>query len=250
MDKEFQTSFIPKKPLSEERFPTRHPVSLLNFIVTIVFIGSLVAAAGAYAYQLSLKKSVANMDSQLVLARRNFDPSVISEMQTLDKRLKASNEILGTHIAISPIFQSLQGLTLKTVSFTKFAYEIKTDAGQKVVDVQMSGKATGYDAIALQSDSLAKNKYIKNPIFSNLNLDEKGRVTFDLSFTVDPSFVNFTDMVNREGVGNSAVNSSNTETMQLSPENQALLDSLNAGAADTTTDQTQGQLPDSTATVN
>jgi hypothetical protein len=230
MDKEFQTSFIPKKPLTEERIVTRRPVSLVNFVVTLIFIGSLVAAGGAYAYQLTLKKSVSDMDAQLVLARNSFDPSVIAEMQMLDKRLKASGEILDSHIMISPIFISLQSVTLKTVSYTKFTYELKTEAGKKQVDVQMSGKATGYDAIALQSDSLATNKYIKNPIFSNLNLDEKGRVTFDLSFTVDPSFVNYSDTVNREGI---------EQAEQMAEEQLTLPESMMAPEETTPTDATQ-----------
>lgn len=230
MDKEFQTSFIPKKPLTEERIVTRRPVSLVNFVVTLIFIGSLVAAGGAYAYQLTLKKSVSDMDAQLVLARNSFDPSVIAEMQMLDKRLKASGEILDSHIMISPIFISLQSVTLKTVSYTKFTYELKTEAGKKQVDVQMSGKATGYDAIALQSDSLATNKYIKNPIFSNLNLDEKGRVTFDLSFTVDPSFVNYSDTVNREGI---------EQAEQIAEEQLTLPESMMAPEETTPTDATQ-----------
>lgn len=230
MDKEFQTSFIPKKPLTEERIVTRRPVSLVNFVVTLIFIGSLVAAGGAYAYQLTLKKSVSDMDAQLVLARNSFDPNVIAEMQMLDKRLKASGEILDSHIMISPIFISLQSVTLKTVSYTKFTYELKTEAGKKQVDVQMSGKATGYDAIALQSDSLATNKYIKNPIFSNLNLDEKGRVTFDLSFTVDPSFVNYSDTVNREGI---------EQAEQMAEEQLTLPESMMAPEETTPTDATQ-----------
>jgi hypothetical protein len=199
MDKEFQTSFIPKKPLVEERASTRRPVGLLNFIVTIIFIGSIVAAGGAYAYELSLKKSVADMDAQLGLAREHFDDAAITEMQNLDKRLRASDQILSSHIMISPIFMALQSLTLKTVSYTRFDYKINTDAGKTKVEITMSGKATSYEAIALQSDSLAQNKYIKDPVFSNLNLDEKGRVTFDLSFIVDPTFINYKDTLNREG---------------------------------------------------
>lgn len=199
MDKEFQTSFIPKKPIVEERVSTRRPVGLLNFIVTIIFIGSIVAAGGAYAYELSLKKSVSDMDAQLVLAREHFDDAAITEMQNLDKRLHASDQILSSHIMISPIFMALQSLTLKTVSFTRFDYKINTDTGKTKVEITMSGKATSYEAIALQSDSLAQNKYIKDPVFSNLNLDEKGRVTFDLSFIVDPTFINYKDTLNREG---------------------------------------------------
>jgi hypothetical protein len=32
-----------------------------------------------------------------------------------------------------------------------------------------------------------------------LNLDDKGKITFDLTFYVDPTFINFEDTLAREG---------------------------------------------------
>ena len=55
----------------------------------------------------------------------------------------------------------------------------------------MSGQAVGYRSVALQSDLFAKNKYFLDPVFSNLSLDEKGNVLFDLDFSVDLNFVNY-----------------------------------------------------------
>ena len=55
----------------------------------------------------------------------------------------------------------------------------------------MSGAAVGYRSIALQADLFSQNKNIIDPSFSNLSLDEKGNVLFDLEFGVDSSFVNY-----------------------------------------------------------
>ena len=110
--------------------------------------------------------------------------------------MAASKEVLANHVVVSPVFEALQAETLKSISFTKFAYVY--EPLKKTVDVKMSGKATGYDAIALQSDELVKNKYIKDPVFSNLNVDDKGRVVFDLQFSVDASYVNFDDVLARD----------------------------------------------------
>ena len=105
----------------------------------------------------------------------------------MDKRLRASNEILANHIAVTPIFQALQDLTMKTVRYTKFAYMFSKEK----IGVQMSGVAIGYSSVALQSDLFAKNKNLIDPVFSNLSLDDHGYVVFDLEFSVDPSFVNY-----------------------------------------------------------
>jgi hypothetical protein len=59
------------------------------------------------------------------------------------------------------------------------------------VDIKMSGQATGYRAIALQSDLLTTDQVFVDPIFSNLTLDGSGNVLFDLNFSVKPSFVNY-----------------------------------------------------------
>ncbi len=199
MDKDFQTSFIPKKPLVEEKISSRRPVSLLNFVVKIIFVFSIIAAVGVYFYKLTIEKRVQEKDTQIVLASERFDANAIAEMKLLDTRIKASEELVRNHIMLSPIFLALEEVTLKSVSYTKFEYKIITEEGVRKIMVLMTGKATSYEALALQSDALVTNKYIKDTIFSNLNLDDKGRVTFDLSFIVLPTFLNYQDTLNREG---------------------------------------------------
>ncbi len=61
------------------------------------------------------------------------------------------------------------------------------------LEVLMSGEARGYTSIASQSDIFTENKFIRNPIFSNLNLTDTGYVAFDVSFTVDESFIRYVD---------------------------------------------------------
>jgi len=62
----------------------------------------------------------------------------------------------------------------------------------------MNGVAVGYRSIALQSDLFSTKDIGKNfiePVFSNLTLDDKGNVIFDLEFSVDPSFVDYKQML-------------------------------------------------------
>ena len=70
----------------------------------------------------------------------------------------------------------------------------------------MSGQAIGYRSIALQADLFAKNKNLIDPVFSNLSLDDKGNVLFDLTFSVDQSFVNYKQVVKRESSSLSKIN--------------------------------------------
>jgi hypothetical protein len=84
---------------------------------------------------------------------------------------------------------------MKTVRYTKFSYEV-TEKGE--INIKMNGQALGYRYIALQSDLFSEEKNLINPVFSNLTLDDKSNVNFDLSFSVDPSLVDYEEKLQRE----------------------------------------------------
>jgi len=194
MEQNFQTSFIPKKPMIEEKAKVRRPMSLFFIISLFLFFATLLVAGGAYFYKGILTQNVTKMESDLNKAKERFELSKIKLLQTLDKRLNASNKILEGHIAVSPIFEALQAVTMKTIRYTDFSY---THSGNSIL-VTMSGQAIGYRSIALQSDLLTKNKNFIDPVFSGLSLDEKGNVLFNLDFSVDKNFVDYQQMAKTE----------------------------------------------------
>jgi hypothetical protein len=190
MEPNFQTSFIPKKPIVNERATSGRPVGIFLIASLFILFTILLVTGGLYFYKGVITKSLADMENTLTLAKNRFEPSKITELQVLDKRLKASSEILSNHITITPIFTALEALTMESVRYTKFSYDLGTDANANI-DIKMSGMATGYRSVALQSDLFAQNKNIIDPVFSNLTLDNSGNVLFDLEFSVNPAFVNY-----------------------------------------------------------
>ncbi|KKQ02340.1 MAG: hypothetical protein US18_C0006G0013 [Parcubacteria group bacterium GW2011_GWB1_36_5] len=204
MEPNFQTSFIPKKPIVAERVVSSRSVGFFTVISFFILFTILLATGGIYFYKGIVTKNVTKMESDLNLAKNRFEPSVITELKLLDRRLRASSEILSQHIAITPIFQALQDITMKTVRYTKFDYnlepalsgqnETEKDVKNTKVTIKMSGQAIGYRSVALQSDLFTTRDEGKNfidPVFSNLTLDDKGNVLFDLEFSVNPSFVDY-----------------------------------------------------------
>ncbi len=186
-----QTSFIPKKPLSEDRPVRSRPVNMFVFIATLIFFASIVAAVGVYLYRSVISKQVTEMNAELERARASFDPALLGDLQTLDRRISAANQLLAEHRVLTPIFEALQTLTLKTIRYTKFSYKI-ADPTKKIYQMDIDGQSSGgYAPIALQSDMFLRNKYIIDPIFSNLAVDDRGRVTFKLSFTVDSALISY-----------------------------------------------------------
>lgn len=194
MDQNFQTSFIPKKPVVKERVESSRPVGILLVASIIVLITVLLATGGIYFAKESLVKAIKSKQETLDKARNRFEYSKIAELQLLDKRLRASTDILNKHISVVPIFSALEKVTMKTVRYTKFSYALSADKSNKI-DVKMSGIAIGYKEIALQSDLFTTNDIVNknfiDPVFSNLTLDVSGNVLFDLAFSVDPSFLNY-----------------------------------------------------------
>ncbi len=194
MDQNFQTSFIPKKPVIHERTEAKRPIGLLAVFSGLVLVSVLVAYGGVYFYKNSLTQSIQSKQKALELARNRFEPGRLSELKTLDRRIKAAGSILENHVSPSPIFKILEDTTMKTIRYTSFSYELKEN---KTVFVKLTGEANGYRSIALQSDLLSENKDILDPVFSNLALDTKGNVLFDLTFSVDSGLVSYKENLTR-----------------------------------------------------
>lgn len=197
MDQEFQTSFIPKKTLSPKPEISRSgSFGLINVVAFVIMIVSLLVAGGSYLYRDTLSQRVDEMKLSLDRARNIFEPELLQELQILDKRIQAADEILSNHIAVSPIFEVLQEITLPTVRYVDFTYEIDS-INPNVIHVAMSGEAVSYDAVTLQADLFSQNRFIRNPIFSNFSLSRTGNVEFDLMFDVSRSLVNFEQNIER-----------------------------------------------------
>ena len=196
MDKEVQTSLKPQKTVIESNKKIRSGGGVINLISFIIFIVSLISAGGAYFYRESVKTNIEEYKRSLAVAKNQFEPSLITELQILDKRLNAATTILDKHIAVSPIFVLLEEVTLPTVRYSDFSYEVDTTTN--LVNVTMKGEAKGYNFIALQADLFDDNKFIKNPIFSDFVLDQAGNIDFNLTFSVDRSLVSYESFLDRE----------------------------------------------------
>ncbi len=197
MEQNFQTSFIPKKPIVEDRDTSKRPIGLLTIFSFFIFFAMIISLGGLYFYKGVITKNIAQMEKDLTVAKNRFEPTKINQLQVLDERLTASTEILSKHIAISPVFQALSEITMKSVRYTKFGYDLGKEGSEGVM-IKLSGVATGYRSVALQSDLFAENENLIDPVFSNLSLDDKGNVLFDLAFLVDPSFVDYKQTLRTE----------------------------------------------------
>lgn len=218
MDKEFQTSFVPKKKIIQHEASKAHTgLGVVNLVALILFIASILGSGAAYLYRSSLQNTIDGYKTSLVRAQAAFEPTLITTLQSLDKKMTAATKILNSHVAVSPIFNLLGEITLPTVRYSDFSYEFNRD-DPKLVDIKITGQAKGFNYIALQSDLFGQNKFIKNPIFSNFTLDQLGNINFNLTFSVDKNLIIYESFLEREAsLGEEGFPGIDTQTSPMTP---------------------------------
>lgn len=202
MDPKFQSSFIPKGPLvstaaSMAMGRKAEGRGLLAFIALTIFIISVLLALGMFGYKFYLKYRIDQMSASLetALGRIQPEPGIIRELIRFDNRIVSTKKLASEHLVLSSLFEFLEVSTPKTVRFSSFSYSMSNEG----LELSMNGEARGYAALALQADIFSKSQYLKNSIFSDLNLNGKGDVNFSFKATVDPSLVSYKRQVERVG---------------------------------------------------
>lgn len=205
MEPTFNKSFIPKKNLAQGGVRKKKGgPGLLTLAALIILLTAITVGVGEFLYKQVLMGSISSKTATLERARGAFEPSLIQELIRLDKRISSAQTILNEHIAPSILFETLDQLTLKSVRFRDFSY---TRIGKDKISIAMEGNARNFAGIALQADVFGKNRLIKEPIFSNLNLDKEGDVIFDLVAFIDPVQIRYVEAVTTAGGGVTNTNS-------------------------------------------
>jgi len=188
MENSFQTSFIPKKPITSSA-PDKAPRSLFSLISTFLLIILVVAIAGLFAYKMFLTKQKETLSASLAEARDSFEKDTIEELSMFDERTSVAKKVLSNHLIFTPMFTLLGEITIPSVQYTDFEQQTNKDGFL----VKIEGLARDYRSIALQSDmfNTTKGRSFKNVLFSNLIKDKNNNIAFDLEFNVDPSILSY-----------------------------------------------------------
>lgn len=198
MEQAFQTtSFIPKKPLANITPRQSRSVSIFSFVAVLLLIATIAFSGLLYVYNKKLAGTVADLRVTLDRAKEKFNPVAIESIKQLDKRINTAEKILANHITLSPILVNvLNANTLKKVQYTKFSHTVSGSGPASKIQVRLEGKAESLPYVALQSKKLAENKYVENPIFSDIVTSTKDNsVTFNLLFELNPNLIIYTKLV-------------------------------------------------------
>jgi hypothetical protein len=197
MEQAFQTtSFIPKKPLTTTKPPASRGLSIFSFFATLILIGTIAVSGLLYVYNKKLASQVTDLETTLDRAKEKFNPVAIESIKQLDKRINTAEKVLSNHITLSPILVNvLNANTLKKVQYTQFSHTVNGSGASAKIQVRLAGKAESLPYVALQSKKLAENKYVENPIFSDIVTAKDNTVTFNLLFDINSNLIMYSKLV-------------------------------------------------------
>lgn len=190
MENSFQTSFIPKKPITSSATSGKEPTNFFSLITGILLVIAILASAGLFVYKMYLTKQKDTFSASLLVNRDSFEQGTIDELDLFNRRTDSAKQILSNHVVLSPLFALLGDITIPQVQYTNFDQQID-DKG--IITVNMSGIALDYRSIAIQADvfNSSKSSSLNNVLFSNLVKDKNNNVSFNLKFNVNPELISY-----------------------------------------------------------
>jgi hypothetical protein len=176
--------------------PTAHhgptTTSILMLIAVIIFVVSLGGAVFSYLGQIYLLNVQKQSKLDLTENEKRFNTSRIEDLQKANAKIDLAKQLLRNHVAVSEALNIVAGLTAEKVYFTDFEFDAPDNFG-KTADtagtfkIKMKGVADSFNSIAFQSEVFGKseqygtNKMLKNPILSDMTVDDKNNVKFNFS---------------------------------------------------------------------
>lgn len=201
MDPQFQRSFIPKKPITVTSTRVPSTVNLFALVAIVLFIVCLGLSGAVFFYNNLLAKQIEDNKASLDRAKGAFEPELIQQIIRRDTRIETAKSLLEGHISVTPLFDYLSTVTLKSVRFRDFNFSYL--ASDKI-QITMRAQGQSYAAVALESDLLNSQKNLHNTILSGMSLDPAGTVSFSVSTTIDPGIFSYATSVSGRPVDTGA----------------------------------------------
>lgn len=197
MESNISQSFIPKESLARNPRRAAPTVGLFTLIAILVLLIAVVFLGGSYAYASYLRNQIeapcedttitstagCGLRARLDRIRSGFQRELIEDFRRKDAKIRMAEEVLAEHNTVVPVFKLLEDLTLPSVRYEGANYSDD--------ELVLTGRAKGYESIALQSDIFAASKDVESFLFSDLSPDALGSVSFRLSLAIKPAITSY-----------------------------------------------------------
>lgn len=185
MEPKFQTSFIPKSPMTSpgtSGFVEERPFSIIGTLSTVLFIVTLIASAGVYGYSSYIQSQIQVSQNKLAEARTVFESPDNQKIILISDQLKSIRVLLSNHTVVSPLFEFLEKETLPTVRLTSFTF---ARGAKGDVQVNIEGDAQSYASLAQQFKIFSDLPYLSSISFTDINLTETGTINMKMKAMIN-----------------------------------------------------------------
>lgn len=190
---------MPRKEDLTARGESQRPF-YFSIILIFLFI-SFAAYLGIYSYNTfflqkqldTVEKESADIQEKISKISTTEELSTVASAVTKGKSIKS---ILSDHLYGSKIYELLEKLTIKSVSYDKFSEKISDN---NMINVSLSGKADSYNALAKQLIIFKKSKEIKDVVFSEAILEKNAKVAFSVNLSFDTKLITVRPVITLSG---------------------------------------------------
>lgn len=152
-----------------------------TFSASVIGIASLLlvgaAAGGLVILNRGREAQKLELISQNKIKEESMRPELLASILSLDQRLKAARQALGSHTFVSNVFGLLEADTHPQVRFSNFSFAADS------LKLEMSGEAASYRALARQIAFFEQDPQIDHVEFGGLSVTGEGLIGFKLSLT-------------------------------------------------------------------
>ena len=199
MEPQFQTSFIPKKPIvsnapiavSNFSGSGHSTVSIFNVICIAIFVVVIMAWGALFSYKIYLQKQISSVDQQISAARDAFQPETIKQLLDVSQKISSTKVVLENHRAVSAIIDFLESSTIRKMKFNSMSFSNKEG---KIV-LTLEGESPSYADIAVQSQIFASETRLTDQGFSSFDLTDTGNVKTTFSAVINPNMISYKEKV-------------------------------------------------------
>lgn len=237
MDTKFQTSFIPKKPITIQEVKTRGSLSIFVLVAVILFLISAGGAVGVILWKQQLLADQEALKANLEERKKQFDFELVDKLKRKNTKIDIAKKLLDNHLSSSDIFSIIENVTVVNVRYKNFDFKAPEQKTENA-SIKMTGEAKDYPTIAYQSDVLAKYPYIKNGTLSGITLQKNGFVSFEFSGAISPS-----DVLYKKAFQQAPASAPSTPTSPITPSGAPVAPSSTESQTNTEVQNTNTTAP-------
>ncbi len=191
MEQNFDTSFIPKRPIFKEDAGVRRhqPVSVVTLIGFAVFFAALILTGITFYINKKESAAVETLAAKLASEKENFNPQAIEELKAISARLKFAKDVVDNHVAVSPLLDLIQSFTNKSVYYESLDLVREEKTGYELT---LRGKAPSFGLLYAQMSSYRAESKVRTVEVGNVQLDERtGGVQFEVKIGLSPEVMKY-----------------------------------------------------------